>query len=681
LNLITVHATDLAGNVTVTNISVTLDYSTATNPVINIYWPPDNTAIVGDTFSCRGWVDDSVASVSAQIVDTNGTTNIVSGLVERDGKFWLENLPLSAGTNTLTLSVTNSAGLLSTTNLMVVKSALNLVIHPLSGDLWLPTATVTGTLDDTNYTVWVNGVKAAREGNSWTAEAVPLPEGGTAVVQARAIPNSNNGGNGTGGSGGGPVSYDNLGNPDPPQDNDGEQSANRPQGVKLESALWTSEYSDRAPSSSEGWEDGTLKGDYKLQSGGKVDSVAKYSNTNGTLFAILISEENYNPDLSFKSGHSYYFDEVDPRGDRDWEITGAESLSITPEIGALFSPRKNYTSWARTSQLKMMLYPEGKNKVGSQGVLRLSSTATEEMVEPPYIRAIPVEQITTDGKNLGSDGVAWKHYADSTENVTPLASTPMYSFDQLGTVKYRFFWVTECPVSTNRTTVGIGEQVDCNIIGPDGGWVSAEWSLSGGGSLSSFNGISTTFTAPKSQNPGQSKVAAKIGGSNGETVSQDFSTAPPDSITIISHWDVSWGPSNPDGTLMAVRTHYEIIVGPTNVYFGNVQFRESPVTNIIHWPNPDIVETNIPNHGFAPFGCDHKETDEIWSGEPSAYIFNGTNYVDFSFTSTWKDQFQDDFGQWIDFSPRTVTREFRGSDRKARVIYMGIPSVDWQGPY
>jgi len=40
-----------------------------------------------------------------------------------------------------------------------------------------------------------------------------LPAGGTALIQARAIPNSNNGGNGTGRSGGGPVTYDNLGNP------------------------------------------------------------------------------------------------------------------------------------------------------------------------------------------------------------------------------------------------------------------------------------------------------------------------------------------------------------------------------------------------------------------------------------------------------------------------------------
>jgi hypothetical protein len=47
------------------------------------------------------------------------------------------------------------------------------------------------------------------------AQNVPLPGGSTPTVQARAIPNSNNGGNGTGGNGGGPVSYDNLGNPDP----------------------------------------------------------------------------------------------------------------------------------------------------------------------------------------------------------------------------------------------------------------------------------------------------------------------------------------------------------------------------------------------------------------------------------------------------------------------------------
>jgi hypothetical protein len=86
-----------------------------------------------------------------------------------------------------------------------------------------------GSLNDGNYAVWVNGTKANYIGGMvWEATNVYLPTGGTALIQARAIPNTSNGGNGTGGSGGGPVTYDNLGNPDPPQDNDAESQVNKP---------------------------------------------------------------------------------------------------------------------------------------------------------------------------------------------------------------------------------------------------------------------------------------------------------------------------------------------------------------------------------------------------------------------------------------------------------------------
>jgi hypothetical protein len=37
-------------------------------------------------------------------------------------------------------------------------------------------------------------VKATLSGNYWMAQNVPLPGGSTPTVQARAIPNSNNGG-------------------------------------------------------------------------------------------------------------------------------------------------------------------------------------------------------------------------------------------------------------------------------------------------------------------------------------------------------------------------------------------------------------------------------------------------------------------------------------------------------
>jgi hypothetical protein len=61
---------------------------------------------------------------------------------------------------------------------------------------------VSGTITLTNCTVWVNGVQATQDDNGdgdWEAYSVPVGPGGTAVIEARAIPNTaaDNNGNGT----------------------------------------------------------------------------------------------------------------------------------------------------------------------------------------------------------------------------------------------------------------------------------------------------------------------------------------------------------------------------------------------------------------------------------------------------------------------------------------------------
>jgi len=46
-------------------------------------------------------------------------------------------------------------------------------------------------------------VKAVQSGTTWTANAVPMGQGGTAVIEAKAIPNSDHGGYGSWGDQGG----------------------------------------------------------------------------------------------------------------------------------------------------------------------------------------------------------------------------------------------------------------------------------------------------------------------------------------------------------------------------------------------------------------------------------------------------------------------------------------------
>jgi hypothetical protein len=192
VNLITLHATDMAGNTATTNISITLNYATATNPVVQLTWPQDGAEICQTNFILRGWVDDPTATILAEIVDTNGDTNIVTGEVERTGVLWVHNLPLAEGTNNLTLWVTNAAGYSSATNINVVKNDMTLAVTSLtslSGDLWNPTVSVSGNISDPTAGVSVNGVEGVNNGDgTWDATNVPVSTGGVANFDVTATP-------------------------------------------------------------------------------------------------------------------------------------------------------------------------------------------------------------------------------------------------------------------------------------------------------------------------------------------------------------------------------------------------------------------------------------------------------------------------------------------------------------
>ncbi len=203
-NLLTFHATDPAGNVTVANFTYTLDYAGKTNaPSIQVYWPQNGDHVSGTGFTLRGALDDFTASLTAQIVDTSGNTNVIQGLVERNGLFWVENAPLLDGTNYITLAAMDAVSNITTTNLTIHCVNPGLTIDDFSGELGgAPRnviSIVTGSVEASGCTVWVNGVQATQDGQgNWEADAVPVGPGGTAVVEARAIPNTDNNGNGSG---------------------------------------------------------------------------------------------------------------------------------------------------------------------------------------------------------------------------------------------------------------------------------------------------------------------------------------------------------------------------------------------------------------------------------------------------------------------------------------------------
>ena len=188
VNTFIFHATDLAGNVTTASYNLTVDYSAKTNPPsVQITWPQPGTEVSGSIFTVDGQVSDATVTVAATIADNTGNTHAVKGLVERTGKFWLENLPLNSGTNIVTLTVTDAAGNITTTSFGVVQSAVTLTVNPVTpaSDLWKKHINLTGTVSDASYAIWVNGVKGHNNGDgTWSASNVPVNDGGTASFTA-----------------------------------------------------------------------------------------------------------------------------------------------------------------------------------------------------------------------------------------------------------------------------------------------------------------------------------------------------------------------------------------------------------------------------------------------------------------------------------------------------------------
>jgi hypothetical protein len=185
LNTITLHAVDAANGLeTTTNISVTVDYSgDTTPPALAVLWPTNGTVISGTNFTVQAQMDDATAAVTATITDTNGDTNVVSGLVERSGTVWIENVPLAAGTNTLTITATDAAGNSTTTNLTLVQSGVLVTMDPVTLTNQ-SSVSVTGAINDTNstYDIYVNGVQAyyTDDEGDWEADGVPVSPAGTA---------------------------------------------------------------------------------------------------------------------------------------------------------------------------------------------------------------------------------------------------------------------------------------------------------------------------------------------------------------------------------------------------------------------------------------------------------------------------------------------------------------------
>lgn len=534
-NVVTLRATDRAGNTSTNSYTYVLSFAGDTNPpVVQLYWPLNNDQLCGTDFMVQGFLDDPTAKVVAQITNNNDGMNVGIGIVERDGLFWVEDLPLPDGTNTLMLTVTDAAGNVTTTNINIIKSSVVLTIDDFAGqDLNQPTIDVTGTINVNDHTVWVNGVKATLNGDgTWTASNVPVNEGGTAVVEAAAIPNTDNGGNGSGGSGGTSSTIADPGNPI----SQGKKKQKR--HADKDAVILMTHYEKK-------WIFTQVELDLPNETVGKTSRIDWTVNRPGYQFwdscwgdPII---DDYYYEWSDKrwdaQGHATTYGST-PRRGRRGDVCGVKTYS-SPTTSILSPPWPGETcnkgalrflSDGFHTRIQLLhqkevvttykLYTGSKAVPGRKSLFVLSASAKSipnrfypEVDDNDDGYQIPSTEIRLgDFGQLESDGLLYAALADdkAPHDVSLFVNRPYYRNDAPSVAKSKL--MSQCYASTPkdkaRTTIGVGEEVD---IGFDIEFSGSQptWTTKGGG-LSSTTGWGTKFTAPS--NAATPTVTATIRG-------------------------------------------------------------------------------------------------------------------------------------------------------------------------
>jgi hypothetical protein len=671
-NTITLRATDLAGNISTNVFTYTLDLAAGTNPpVLALYWPQDGEKVCGSQFTLRGRLDDPTATLAAQITDPAGNVNTVKGLVERNGLVWVEGLPLASGTNTVMLTMTNASGYSSMTNFSVVHSDdVNLTIDDVPLDQQdNGRVTVTGTIDSTDFTVWVNGVMVTSlrdNGNgtwSWEADYVPLNSGGTATIQAVAIPNSVNGGQGDGME----PWADNAVPGNPTAADRRAKEADPEQGWTRYTKTYHYDYNDAwsyehylwgawedythwmvrdwtnaaalpgpAPTGwrligvctwgttangvdDEGipyaWSNLATERDYVFPGSNGVWQIIIYSNYPGGSYTNRVKADPPGP-YEFWEEHTPYSD-----GSASEQTIGQldqhERLAITLRTGGKRLPKwQNFFEfWGSANK-----YPS-KN---------LNGDWVSQTVSPEDIQVLG-KPLLHNGKDY-PEGMNYKALPDNEEDdITPLVACPRYNFAP-GVQKHTLRLVHNCPIfgDTTRTDLGVGEQVTLSFDPPlylTNIWVNT-WSNTAG-SISPTNGNSTYFTAPS--NTASATVTATL---RDEKVVVGFGVAAPSGVKATLH-----GPPDAYYPLPAVGAgmRMDVVLQPTNVSFYRVEIEEptASATNLqgyfINHAPPDHSE----DHGagvWHPVVCnpvnlvvdgvfDHASSDAWPIGQGGAYTW------------------------------------------------------------
>jgi hypothetical protein len=639
LNTITLSVADLAGNVTVTNVAVTLSYESVTNPpAFTPIWPTEGAEISGDNFTLRGTLDDESAAVRAWV---NGdTAAAVTGIVERGGVLWAENLPLAGGSNVVTVAATNAAGLGQEFTVNVTKSAIALVVEasPTGESLYEPYGTVSGTISADGYTVTVNGVSASSltpEGSvwRWTASAVPVMGKGTATFTATATR--------TGGGGGAGASLTVS------------SAVEKPAHIGL--------VEHHASTSSKSWDSlGELAGEQNVspkryQAQWEADASGAWRPTyNGT-------EHWYNFARNYGSSTTdYAWSDADPLGTYH-ASSGASGAMGTDEsfdtirsaphrekstdvdwIHHFYARNVRYEWQGATGRTKvdasarteLKLYTGGKAGVGRKSLIHIAAHA-EEYGKPPAGGWLHMPSTAVDatkinvlgwwlfGRYLDSNGDLYRVLSDNEELNLNLRIPGVKHYNaEAQATRHQLVHETAQPAltATNRarTKLGVGEVVNFwfdptipNLVWPD-----ILWSATAGSVENSGDGTAMSFTAPS--NAATTQVTVRVKGT--AMLTEKFNVVEPSGWdhTILTHTFPNIWTSGE----VAVAMKNRVWIGPTDVSFYRVMISEfgedaDPVTGYFadtnkftanpgywfhHWPGAEIGN----NYAWGPITPDNE---------------------------------------------------------------------------
>jgi hypothetical protein len=357
------------------------------------------------------------------------------------------------------------------------------------------------------------------------------------------------------------------------------------------------------------------------------------------------------------------------------------------QIGATAISPRTGSSFTWNNLTGMTLTTGGPVGSTAKNLFEISATAlTQTNAEPPNpdhvpwlpdspYAGVPYDQITVDSfGQLDSEGNA---YAMLPDNKDVGATAHIKGHDKntyhLTPGKYHLTSWTHYPALTNtnrdRTTIGVGEQVDLN--GMPGKTI---WTASAGG-LSATNGGGVTFTAPSNAPPGglTATVTATVGNAS---LAIPFTVLPPSGI---DHAQIIGTNSYPLAAAGAGMKN-AIWIAPTSVSFYRVNVMEvgEDATNMWgfflqwtpqqkhHHPNPNWLLLTPDNNftdtasmragGYLPWGEGGYEWDipQRWQVDGSGVTNSmaGCNQV-FSIDSNGTARVNK-YGNWIQRTTNNV---------------------------